>query len=180
MTAARRIGKVRDARDLGLKLIDDRLRQLAKLQEVARTDEFLAIANLMEQISVNCGSSGGGTPSLGEQHFEFSVYLSSLDRWTDERYTGAVFSLGQLEPDDSSMNEYKDAYNRDHYFTWKFEEGYEIRAKLYCYEKKETSECRRVQVGVKMVEQPIYKYDCVVPEGSAGELPPPVLNLEVL
>lgn len=175
----RRIGKILDARDLGLQIINEQMKHLLKMREVANTDEFLAIANEMEAISRNGHSAGGGTPCLGDKVFTFSYYMSGLERWTDERYTGAVFALKQLLPDEEKMNEFKDMYNRDHVFTWEFEDDYKIMAYLYCYEKSDTAECRKVQVGVKMVEQPIYRYDCVVPEGNAGELPAPILSLEL-
>lgn len=171
----KRITREKDARDLALGVVEAQIQQLEKLRELAMTDEMLGIANAIFKAMA---SDHCATPSLGDKCFQFNVYMTGLNRWTDPKLTDLLDDLRALGPNDQSIKEFRDSHNNDYHFCWRFQDDYCVLVTVMAYENAATSECRRVQVGVKMVEQPVYRYDCVVPEGNGGELPKPILALE--
>ena len=170
----KRVGREPSPTDMGLKMLNERIKALEELKTLCDTDEFRSIANLVEQ-----HSTGYGTPDIVDKGFKWSPYMSQLNRWTDERLCLFVDAMTALSPDKQEMKESKDYFNRDYIFTWEFEDDHSLVVALYAYEKSETSECRKIQVGTKMVEQAIYRYDCVAPEGNSGELPAPILAIDL-
>jgi len=171
----KRIGKEPTPTDLGLKMLNERIAALTELKTLCDTDEFRAIATILHQH----GGEWFSTPSIGDKEFYWNPYLTGLERWHDPKLTTLLDALINLEPDEQDMKEFKESYNRDYKLVWKFEDGYSLRVSICAYEKSDTAECRKIQVGTKMVEQPIYRYDCVAPEGNSGELPPPVIKLDL-
>lgn len=164
----KRLGKEPSPTDLGLKMLNDRIKVLEELKSLCNTDEFRDIANTVHQFC-----PGYAEPFIGEKCFYWDPYLVNLNRWTDPRLVDFQTMLNSLSPDDQEVKEYPESYNKDFILTWKFENDFQLQVRIRAYEKSETAECRKVQIGTKMVEQPIYRYDCVTPEGNSGELPPP-------
>lgn len=176
---ARRVKKNPSPGDLALKRIADQeaaaLASFALLRTLVVTPEFNGISNL---IASHFSVSDASEPTLGTAEIGFYLYRSNLNRWTDPRLTDFVAAIEALEPDASKMTENKDYFSRDYNWSWGFDRGLKLQVHLSAYENKDTSECRRVQIGTKTVEQPVYRYDCVVPEGTAGDLPPPAPVLD--
>lgn len=188
-TRTQRIGVEPDARTPMLLDLAKRARKLAITERLASTPEYLALANVCHGINSYVDTASPDMDNYGEPCLRFYVYLSDLNRWTDPRYTQAVGDIQSACPfltPARKDSEDKDRLNRDHKWEWSFETGdvdypvAKITVTLNAYESAETAECRRVQVGTRTIEEPIYRYDCVAPEGSAGELPAPVLNIEAL
>lgn len=178
--AAKRVSR-RDPRpsDVGIALIDKRIQAFTRLKAVVVTDEYNKIANLV--YSLDPYQAQNPTMDADSARVEFYCSHSGLNRWEDPRLVDFLVAVTKLDPDTQEMKEFKDYYNRDYKWSWKFQDGLEIRLNFGAYEKKETSECQRIQVGTKTVEQPIYRYDCVVPEGTKDldALPAPVLAIDL-
>ena len=179
IAVAKRVSQ-REARpsDQALELVDNRIAALEKLKTVIVTNEYNAIANAIFAVD----RSTAQHPSLDAEYSRvaFHVYMSGLKRWEDPKMIDFINSMTAIRPDAMDMSENKDYFSRDYKFTWKFRGGLSIEVNLNAYEDKETSECRRVQIGTKTVEQPVYRYDCVVPAGEVNDkLPAPVLALDL-
>lgn len=175
---AKRIARDPRPGDLAMEIIDKRIENLNLCRSILVTDEYNAIANIIFAYD----KSAAQHPSIdGEStRVSFNVYLSGLKRWEDPRLVDFCNAMKRIAYDDIEMSENKDYYNRDYKWTWKFKGGLRLEVSLNAYEDKDTSECRRVQVGTKTVEQPIYRYDCVVPAGEVSDkLPAPVLALDL-
>lgn len=166
--------------DLGYKKIDEITAKLAALREVANTDEFRAIANLLES-----DHAGNGTPDIdtyGYDKWTFSAWLSSLGSYSDPRVIALKDALTNLDPDECQDFKYENANNWDFHYIFKFEKDVQIKVTLNCYlDANSPHACRKIQVGTEMKEVPVYKNVCsAIDEAAAGELPAPVLNLENL
>lgn len=174
----KRIGREPSPTDLGYKIIDDEIKNLMALRELADTDEFRAVANILA-----AKSTYDATPTHGDKSWNFSCYFSGLTSWSDVTLTNIAGDLAKLGPDESSMKEYPNENNNDYIFQWKFEDEYVIEVRLVAYlSANAPGACRRIQIGTKMVEQPIYRNECAPPAELVPDaaLPAPVLNLEVL
>lgn len=177
----RRIARNPTPTDLAHKIILEAAAKLQGLREIADTDEFRAIANACES-----ASSGSGTPSFSidyDKRWSFSVYLSDLHDWEEPRLETILRALEAADPDKTRIKDYPDANNKDHRYTWEYEGDFTIQVNVCAYlAANAPGACRRIQVGTKMVEQPIYRNECAAPEAEAADakLPAPVLNLENL
>lgn len=180
-----RIGEAPNASIPMLAALAQRVARLAILERVASTPAYVAIANAAHSVNSYVETASVYADDCGEPGLSFYVYQSNLNRWTDPQYLDALALFGALAGSDYEVKENKDNLHRMHKWTWQFETGNPevptayIRVQLDSYESKETAECRRVQVGTRTIEEPIYKYDCVAPEGNSGELPAPVLALDI-
>jgi hypothetical protein len=164
--------------DLAMELIDKRVENLNKIRSILVTDEYNAIANGIFAVD----KSSAQNPSIEGDYLRvtFHVYMSGLNRWEDPRMIDFINAMTAIRPDEMNLSENKDYHNRDYKFTWKFQGGLSIEVNLNAYEDKATSECRRVQVGTKTVEQPVYRYDCVTPADQVlDKLPAPVLAIDL-
>lgn len=177
--AAKRIGREPSPTDLGFKLIAEAAASLAGLRDLADTDEFRTIANAIASVNVYDAEP---TFNLGSKRWEFSSYQSGLQSWDELKLVTLLVALKGLDPDEEGLKEYPDSNNKDWEFTWKFEGDFSIRVQIMAYlSSTAPGACRRIQIGTKMVEQPIYRNECA-PDFTdvSGALPAPVLNLEVL
>ncbi len=181
-----RIGQEPDARTPMLLELAQRMQRMAILERLASSPAYLKLANVAH--AVNSYTSTASINDSYEPSLAFYLYQNNLNRWTDAKYVGTMDAIQNALP---MMPERKDterleSLNRSHTWTWSFETGDSehpvatLKIHLDAYECAETAECRKIQVGTKLVETPIYKYDCVAPEGNAGALPAPVLELENL
>jgi hypothetical protein len=176
-----KIGAAPDARTPMLLELGARIEKLAILERLASTPAYLALANIAHGIN-SYTETASVNAEYSEPALTFYLYQSNLQRWSDPKYAQAIndiqFAIAKHEPERKDT-ENKDNLHRAHVWTWSFETGNPfypealIKVQLDAYESKDTAECRRVQVGTKTIEEPIYRYDCVAPEGNAGELPAP-------
>ena len=182
-----RIGAAPDARTPMLMDLAKRQRALAILERLASMPLYCDVANAAHSINTYTETASVGTDY--EPSLTFYLYLSQLNRWTDDRYVQALALVEEAmayHAPQRTDKEFPDSHNRSHRFAVTLPTGdadmptVRLEVVLDCYENKETAECRRVQVGTRMVEEPIYRMDCVAPEGHAGELPAPVLALDGL
>lgn len=178
----RRIARNPTPTDLAQKIIMEAAAKLQGLREIADTDEFRAVANACES-----ASPGSGTPTFEigyDKKWSFQVYLSDLQAWEDDKKLMTVLrALEAVDPDETQVKDFPDSNNRDHYYKWKYEGEFTIDVRVYAYlSKTAPGACRRIQVGTKMVETPIYRNECAAPEAEAGDakLPPPILQIEAL
>lgn len=178
----KRLNREKTPTDLGYEMIDDHIAKLTKLREVANTDEFRAIANILESAERGCGKPGISIASwTGDRSsWNFSVYLSGLNSFAD--VLPLVSNVTALEADEYEVKEYPDTNNNDYKWVFKYEHEVDIRVTVCAYlDKSAPGACRRIQVGTELKEVPIYKNVCA-PDLTdvSGELPPPILNLEAL
>jgi len=183
-----RIGEAPDARTPMLVELAQRAARIAILERLASSPAYLTLANIAHGINTYTETASINA-DWQEPSLAFYLYLGDLNRWSDPRYAQAVNdienALSKLVPERKDT-ESRENLSRSHKWEWRFETGdatYPVailRVTLDAYENKDTAECRRVQVGTKTIEQPIYRYDCVTPEGNAGELPPPVIDAGAL
>jgi hypothetical protein len=157
--------------DIPLKAIAARIAQLNALKTLAVTQEFNDIANTI----ASHVSAYQAEPSLGDESLSFYTYQSDLHTFQDPKHTAYVAALNALGADDYTAKPVKDSFTINYTWTWNFGESLYIRVTLSASESEGTSACRKVQVGTKMIEQPIYSYDCAVDEGTTP-LPPPVID----
>jgi hypothetical protein len=180
-----RIGEAPDASIPMLAELAQRIERLQILERLASSPLYVAVANAAHAIN-----SYSQTASINAEYdapaLTWYCYQSDLKRWDDPRYLDALASFGKLPGEAAySVKENKDNLHRVHKWEWSFQTGNEsnpvaiIRVQLDAYESAETAECRKVQVGTRTIEEPIYRYDCVAPEGNAGELPAPVIALDL-
>lgn len=177
--AIKRIGREPSPTDLGYKLIDAQIKRLIALRELADTDEFRGVANAIAATdayeAANPRINTGDNPS-----WAFSTYPSGLQDWRDEKLVMLVTALTALDPDSIEPRDYPDSNNKDWTFEWKFEDGYSIRVHVYAYlSANAPGACRRIQIGTKMVEQPIYRNECAPVFEDHDKLPPPVIAIDL-
>lgn len=184
-----RIGQEPDARTPMLLDLAKRAERLAITERLASSPEYVQVANAAHAINSYTETASPNMDNYGEPRLSFFLYLSNLNRWDDPKYLDAINALETACPrlvPERKDTEDKDRLYRSHKWTWAFETGNaempvaHITVSLDAYEDAKTAECRRVQVGTRTIEEPIYRYDCVAPEGTAGELPAPVIALEGL
>ncbi len=182
-----RIGAAPNASVPMLAELAKQAKAIALLERLASMPLYVELANVAHGINSYFETASVGTAY--EPSLSFYLYLSQLNRWTDPKYVQAINDVqNAVAAFDYARKdtEHKDSHNRGHKWTIQIPTGDEtfptvrLEVSLDCYENKETSECRRIQVGTRMVEEPIYRTDCVAPEAHSGELPAPVIALEGL
>lgn len=174
---ARRVSKDPKPSDLALALIEKRIVELNRLRSIVVTDEYNQLANLVFPHSEHAAAN----PEMDGQYARvtFNVYLSGLTRWTDPKLTSLLDAIQKMDPDHCELSENKDYYNKDYTYDWKFQDGLTLRLRINAYENKDTSDYRKVQVGVKTVEQPVYRVEEVIDaEDATRKLSAPTLAIE--
>jgi len=160
--------------DPTLDKIQHRIAQLNLLKTLAVTQEYNDIANA---IVTHTGSPYQADPSLNDTSLSFYTYMSELQTFADPKYTIFVGAMTALSPDETApMKENKASFSRDHRWTWNFGNDLYITVQLNAAESEGTSSCRKVQVGTKTIEQPIYSYDCAMEAEPSGLIPAPVID----
>lgn len=177
---ARRVKRNPGPGDLALAQLAEKqatlIAQIAALRTVVVTPEFHAVANI---IASRFSPTDASSPSYGDTTVSYWLYRSGYVRWEDPALLALIKDFEAIDPDHSTLKENRDYFSRDYEWEWHFAGDLKITVHLTAYENKDTSECRRVQVGTKVVETPVYKYDCVIPEGTTP-LPPPTIDTDLL
>jgi hypothetical protein len=178
LARAQRVKRDPRPSDLAQAQINERIAQYDALRPVVNTDEFNQIANLIANLF---GEYEAKAFSLSPEYKQvsFYTYKSNFTRWTDLNYLAITSAFDQLDPDGSAMTESRDRHTHEHTYKWDFENGFSIKVQFSASENKDTSECRQVQIGTRVVEEPIYKYDCVMEMPTSGDLPPPAPLIDV-
>lgn len=174
-TPARRV-KTQQPSDLGMALLNKQISELQALRAIVLTNEYNDIANAVFPVSEYTAAN----PSFsGEyKYISWGLHMSELCRFTDPKLTAVIDAMEAIHPDESKMKEYTQSFNRDYSWTWKFEDGYELRVSLSAYESKETSDYVRVQTGTRTKEEPVFEVVAVTDAAEvSAKLGAPVLQI---
>jgi hypothetical protein len=161
--------------DIPLAAIAARIAQLNALKTLAVTQEFNDIANTI----ATHVSAYQAEPSLGDESLTFYTYQSNLHTFADPKHTAYVAALNALGADEATQKPRKESFSIEYTWTWNFGESLYIKVHLSASESEGTASCRKVQTGTRIIEQPIYSYDCAV-DAEGTPLPPPVIDVLTL
>lgn len=140
--------------DLAYQLIEARIARLNQIKELADTDLFRQLANFA------FGANEHSKPQIGDNEWQFHVYLSGLDSFKDPKLTDLLSNIFLLDPDEEKENDFASLHNKDYRFAWKFQDNLQIQFTIGAYVRQDSEGCKRVLVKTEMVERPIYRMDC--------------------